>query len=221
MAQRPHYVFQEYIGDPRSLEPYFATLQGPPPLFAQFTNAGYHVCHTVISPSSDIAPIAVTENHTNYGHTTLNRRILDSTLDALTVDYARALFLEGVAGPMSIQLRQDRNGAWKALEINLRATGGTLARFLRGMDELYLIIKAFVPGASFPELRPHGIDGCEQVARQYYSYPVFDSRGLDFEAFRRLVSVLSTTVKLFDVSARRGAMAVPCSLHIRAWSLVS
>ena len=32
---------------------------------------------TVISPSSDIAPIVVTENHTNYGHTTLNRRILD------------------------------------------------------------------------------------------------------------------------------------------------
>ena len=175
MAQRPHYVFQEYIGDPRGLEPYFEALQGPPPLFAQFTNAGYHVCHTVISPRSDIAPIAVTENHTEYGHTTLNRRIFDSTLDALTVEYARALFLEGVAGPMSIQLRQDRNGAWKALEINLRATGGTLARFLRGMDELYLIIKAFVPGASFPELRPHGIDGCEQVARQYYSYPVFDS----------------------------------------------
>ena len=48
-------------------------------------------------------------------------------------------------------------------------------RGFAGMDELYLIIKAFVPGASFPELRPHGIDGCEQVARQYYSYPVFNS----------------------------------------------
>ena len=153
----------------------YAFAQGPPPLFTQFTNAGYHVCHTVISPRSDIAQPAVTENHTEYGHTTLNRRILDSTLDALTVDYARALFLEGVAGPTSIQLRQDRNGAWKALEINLRATGGTLARFLRGMDELYLIIKAFLPEASFPELRPHAIDGCEQVARQYYSYPIFDS----------------------------------------------
>ena len=60
-----------------------------------------------------------------------------------------APYFEGVAGPMSVQRRQDRNGAFKALEINLRATGGTLARFLRGMDELYLIIKAFVPGASF------------------------------------------------------------------------
>jgi hypothetical protein len=59
----------------------------------------------VISRSGDIAPIAVTENHVEYGHTTLNRRILDPLLDALTVDYARALFLEGVAGPMAIQLR--------------------------------------------------------------------------------------------------------------------
>ena len=122
---------------------------------------------------------------------------------------------------MSIQLRQDRNGAWKALEINLRATGGTLARFLRGMDELYFIIKAFVPGASFPELRPHGIDGCEQVARQYYSYPVFDSGGLDFEAFRRLVSVLSPTRQTFRFLSTTGSMAVPCSLHIRAWSMLS
>ena len=175
MAEHPDYVFQEYIGDPRSLDLYFATLRGPPPLFAQFTNAGYHVCHTVIDPSGDIAPIMVTENHTEYGHTTLNRRILNATLDALTVDYARALFLEGGAGPMSVQLRQDRDGAWKAIEINLRATGGTLARFLRGMDELHLIINAFVPGTSFPELRPHGIDRCEQVVRQYYTYPILDS----------------------------------------------
>ena len=40
-----------------------------------------------------------------------------------------------------------------------------LRGFCEAWMELYLIIKAFVPGASFPELRPHGIDGCEQVAR--------------------------------------------------------
>lgn len=33
MARRPEYLFQEYLGDPRSLEPYFASLLGPPPLF--------------------------------------------------------------------------------------------------------------------------------------------------------------------------------------------
>jgi hypothetical protein len=175
MAEHPDYVFQEYLGDPRGLEPYFATLQGPPPLFAQFSNAGYHVGHTVINPRGEVAPITVTENHTDFGHTTSNRRILDATLDALTADYAHALFREGGAGPIGVQLRRDRDGAWKAVEINLRATGGTLARFLRGNDELSLIINAFVPGALFPELRPYGIDRCGQVVRQYYTYPIFDS----------------------------------------------
>jgi hypothetical protein len=175
MAQRPGYLFQEYLGDPQNLEAYFAILQGPPPLFAQFTNAGYHVCHTIIGPGGDIAPVVATENQTEHGHSISNQRILDPELDALTADYARAFFLEGGTGPFTVQLRRDRNGDWKALELNLRATGGTLARFLRGVDELHLIIKAFVPDASFPELSPLGSDGCEQVARQYYSYPVRDS----------------------------------------------
>jgi hypothetical protein len=171
----PGYVFQEYIGDPGSLERFFATLQGPPPLFAQFPNAGYHACHTVIAPNSDITPVAITENFPEYGHATSNRRVVDPTLNALTVDYARALSLEGGAGPMNLQLRQNRDGVWKVIEINLRNTGGTFARFLRGVDELHFIIKAFVPGASFPELKPHGMNKCEQVVRQYYTYPIFDS----------------------------------------------
>jgi carbamoyl-phosphate synthase large subunit len=74
-----------------------------------------------------------------------------------------------------VQLRQDRFGAWKAFEINLRTTGGTAARFLRGIDELYLIIKAFVPGTSFPELRPQCADEQCQIVRHYCSYPVFES----------------------------------------------
>ena len=34
LAQRDGYLFQEYLGDPKSLEPYFESLRGPPPLFA-------------------------------------------------------------------------------------------------------------------------------------------------------------------------------------------
>jgi carbamoyl-phosphate synthase large subunit len=175
MALRPGYLFQEYLGDPKSLDAYVATLQGPPPLFAQFTSAGYHVCHTIVGPGGEIAPVGITENQTEHGHSISNRQVLDPKLDALTVDYARAFFLEGGTGPLTVQLRQDRSGDWKVLELNLRATGGTLARFMRGVDELYLIVKAFVPDASIPELSPLGSDGCEQVIRQYYSYRISDS----------------------------------------------
>jgi carbamoyl-phosphate synthase large subunit len=176
MAQRDGYLFQEYLGDSRGLEPYFATLQGPPPLFAHSQNAGYRVCYTVISPSGDISPILVTDQETEGGHTILVKRILDPALEALTVDYARALLTEGGAGPLGVQLRKDRRGNWKAQEINLRTNAGTLARFLLGMDELYFIVKAFVPEVSFPELRPNETDRCDTVRKRYHSYPVFDSK---------------------------------------------
>jgi hypothetical protein len=75
---------------------------------------------------------------------------------------------------MNVQIRRDRNGVWKAVEINLR-TSGLLGRFLLGVDQLSSLINAFVPGASFPELRPSASDRCNQIVKQYYSYQVFDS----------------------------------------------
>ena len=176
VTQRSAYLFQEYVGDPGELDEYFATLSGPPPLFAQFAHAGYVVCHTVIAPDGAIAPITTTDNRTDYGHTIVNTRIVVANLDALTENYARALKLEGGAGPMSVQFRQDRYGAWKAIEINLRTSGGTLSRFLRGTDELSLIINAFVPHIAFPEMRPAGADECDQVVRQYHSHPILNAQ---------------------------------------------
>lgn len=175
VAQRSGYFFQEYLGDPGILDEYFAILSGPPPLFAQFSNAGYTVCQTVIAPSGDLTPITTTENRAEFGRSIVNRRVADGPLDALVRDFARALFLEGGTGPINIQLRQDRHGVWKVFEINLRTSGGTLSRFLRGVDELHLIAKAFVPGVPFPELRPLGAEECTQLVRQYYTHPVRDT----------------------------------------------
>jgi hypothetical protein len=172
ISQRQAYLFQEYIGDPQNLEPYFAALQGPPPLFAQHRHADYHVCYTVIAPTGDFPPVATAENKTEYGHTYLTARVVNPTIEAITAKYARALFSEGGAGPMNVQFRQNRDGTWKGLEVNLRTSGGMLARFMKGVDELGRIIKAFVPDTSFPELHLQDSDQCHRVFRQYYSYPV-------------------------------------------------
>jgi hypothetical protein len=176
MAQQPGYVFQEYVGDPQVLDEYFASLQGPPPLFTHFKEPGYSVSNTIIAPNGDIAPIVILDNQTMFGYSILNTLIADTTIEAITINYARALFLEGGTGSMSVQLRQDRHGAWKAVELNLRTTGGTAARFLRGMDEVYLIAKAFVPHVAFPEMRPTGADECDQVVRQYHSHPILNTQ---------------------------------------------
>ena len=179
IARRPGYLFQEYLGEPQDLEPYFATLQGPPPLFAQYSDAGYHVSHTIIAPTGDFSPIVVSKNQTEFGHTYWRRRICDPMLDAVALDYARALFQEGGRGPMNVQFRQNRDGAWKGHEINLR-TSGMLARFLMGSDELCFLINAFVPGASFPQLHPQDSDQCHLITRQYYSC----GRAMDLDAYQ-------------------------------------
>jgi carbamoyl-phosphate synthase large subunit len=85
MAQRDGYLFEEYLGDSRSLESYFAILQGPPPLFAHSKNAENRVCYTVVDPRGDIAPILVYDCVQMEGrHPILYKRILDPALDALT-----------------------------------------------------------------------------------------------------------------------------------------
>jgi hypothetical protein len=118
---------------------------------------------------------ALRENHTVFGDVMdFSRRVVDPTLDALVLDYAGALFLEGGTGPMNVQLRENRDGLWIALEINLR-TNGLLNQFLMGVDQLGFIVNTFVPRASFPELRPHNADRCDQVQLRTYSYQIFAS----------------------------------------------
>src|SRR5665213_2422453 len=98
LAQQQGTLFQEYLGDPATLEAYFATLRGPAPLFVQSPDPGHYSCNTVISPYGAIGPVFVMFNHHDYGHTVRNHRVLDPTLDALTLDYARALVAEGATG---------------------------------------------------------------------------------------------------------------------------
>jgi carbamoyl-phosphate synthase large subunit len=175
VAQEPGYLFQEYVGDPRDLERYFASLRGPPPLFAQLPAAGYHVSHAIISPAGDLVTMLVTENQTTFGHTSSNRRVVDPVLDSIVADYVRAFSQEGGMGPMNVQFRRKSSGSWRALEINLR-TSSMLSRLLMGVDELYQIISAFVPDVSFPELHFDETETCDLVRMHFYCHPVFNSQ---------------------------------------------
>ena len=171
-VQPQGYLLQEYLGNPKTLEPYFATLKGLPPLFAHAPDAGHYSCQTVIAPDGDIAPIFVLYNHLQFGMARSHTRVCDSSLDGLAMAYARALAAEGVLGPVNLQMRRDRRGDWKVQEINLRNTGTTFARFLLGMDELYLIARHFTPGHSFPELHPTEIDPRDEVSRHLFAFPI-------------------------------------------------
>src|SRR5688500_5436120 len=111
-------------------------------------NEEQYSCQTLNTPRCALSTVLITYNDQEYGAAQAYTRIVDARLDALAVAYARALASEGALGPVNVSIRKDRRGEFKAQEINLRNTGSTLARFILGMDELYLIARDFVPGAT-------------------------------------------------------------------------
>jgi hypothetical protein len=165
-------LFQEYLGEPESLAPYFKSLNGPAPLFAQAPLPGHYSCHTLVSPQGRVSEVFTMYNHHEYGHTVWNRRVYDAALDRLTLRYADRLITKGARGPINVQFRSDRRGQWKAQEINLRNTGSTLSRFLLGLDELFLIARDFVPGAVFPEASLSPGRRGDRVIKRYLAYPL-------------------------------------------------
>jgi hypothetical protein len=88
----------------------------------------------------------------------------------------RALAAEGVAGPVNMNLRRDRHGAYKVVEINLRNTGATYPRFLMGLDEIHLIALAFVPDLDFPAVDLAQADRPDRISRYYSAGPINEER---------------------------------------------
>jgi len=176
VTERGGYLLQEYLGNGKALESYFASFKGPVPLFAHAPNTVQHSCMTVIGPSGDAGPVLCLENHLDYGMATRLTRVSDSSLEEVTRVYARALAADGVGGPMNLNVSRDRNGACKALEINLRNTGSTYPRFLMGFDELYLIARAYVPHVHFPACELADADRPHRLTRYFSAQAVDDAK---------------------------------------------
>lgn len=174
IARHDGFMFQEYLGEPEELVAYFETLVGVPPLFVQAPVPGHYSCQAVVAPTSDVSSLCVMYNHHEYGHTVWNSRVSDATLDALALTYVEKLIGEGARGPINVQCRRDRRGEWKVQEVNLRNTGSTLSRFLLGWDELFLIVRDFVPCAAFPAVYLSGSEKVNRVTKRYFAYPIPD-----------------------------------------------
>jgi len=144
------YMFQEYLGDGSLLEKYFKQMDGLTPLFAHAPNVFHHSCHTVISPQGDIDEIFISRNEHDSGVTVGFKRVLHEELESLTIDYAKAIYKEGGWGPVTVQFREDKNGKWKAQEMNMRTNGNTFPRFMMGQDDLGLMFKNTLPELNFP-----------------------------------------------------------------------
>jgi carbamoyl-phosphate synthase large subunit len=173
MAQ-PDYLFQEYLGDAGRLEPYFASLGGPVPLVTQVPYTDYYSSWTMVAPDGALSPILITRQTFSHGVSVALRRTADADVHAIAVAYARAFHGEGGSGPLNIGYRRDRHGVWSVQEINLRNTGGTLSRFLLGLDELYQVIRVFAPGFPFPEMCPAG-EAANVARKLYIAHALYDT----------------------------------------------
>ncbi|WP_292465064.1 hypothetical protein [Methanolobus sp.] len=148
------YILQEYLGEAGANNKYFESFNRLVPLFSHAPNIYHYSCHTFVYPNGDISPVFISQNMHDSGVTIGFSKVINEELETLALKYARALWKEGGAGPVTIQFRKDRNGAWKAQEMNMRTNGNTFPRMLLGQDDLALIVNTFVPDAEFPEYKP-------------------------------------------------------------------
>ena len=150
LAALEDYIFQEYLGKPNAMDSYFEFMNGLVPMFAHAPNVYHHSCHTFISPSGDMDRIFISRNEHDSGATIGFRRVSDPELEELAISYAKAIYSEGGYGPLTIQFKKDRNGAWKAQEMSLRTNGNTYPRFIMGQDDIGLIVNGILPEIDFP-----------------------------------------------------------------------
>ena len=149
-ARHNGYLFQEYLGPHDALDPYFDLLDGPKPLFAEVPDVNHYTCHIPIAPDGRIGEIFVLHNHHHFGAVTRLQRVPHPELEELALRFAQAFVSDGGAGPLSVQFRTDRNGKFKAQEMNLRTTGSTFARLMMGQDELGFLLNEWLPEHDFP-----------------------------------------------------------------------
>ncbi len=172
MSSWDNYIFQEYLGDGEQLQDYFRKMDNYTPLFAHAPNIFHYSCHTVIFQDGSCDKFFISKNVHESGATVGFKRVESEILESLALSFVKAIYREGGYGPITIQFRQNKNGVWKAQEVNMRTNGNTYPRFVLGQDDLGLIIRDVVPEADFPVYTNDIKAGQYFVGKELNSYPI-------------------------------------------------
>jgi hypothetical protein len=118
------------------------------PLFFQVPETTQYSAQTLITPSGELA-------NSMCGFSTMVQGRCEAPIDepeveSLMREYSRAQYDQGWQGSFNLQFKPDRQGIWKAHEINLPMSGGTSARMIFGYDELGTLLAHFYPQFDFP-----------------------------------------------------------------------
>ncbi|PKL77603.1 MAG: hypothetical protein CVV27_04980 [Candidatus Melainabacteria bacterium HGW-Melainabacteria-1] len=143
-------VFQEYL-DPPELQAASQRYQSALPLFFEIPEDSHYTAQTLITPSGQLSEVFCSLSRMVRGRDEWYRRIRHAELEDLLKRYAAAFYQAGWVGPLNLQCKPDRQGQWKAYEVNLRFSGGTSCRLKLGYDEVGRLIRTFYPATDFPD----------------------------------------------------------------------
>lgn len=158
-------VFQEYLGEPKDILKYQDAYKRGIPLFFQIPEPKQFASQSVINSDGSLSEIFFTVNTLVLGRNEYIEQLIDEEVERITQKFAKALFKNGWYGPLNIQMKQDKNGDWKAFELSPRQTGSTSGRLQLGFDEFGILCDYFIPEHKIPNLTKK-----QKVKGQVYKY---------------------------------------------------
>jgi hypothetical protein len=158
---RRELVIQPFL-DPPALPP-LAHEEGLP-LFWEIPETRLHGVQLLLRRNGEIGGMCAFRATMVRGRCERLERVHDPALLELAAGFGAVMAAEGWRGPLNVQAKRDREGAWRAIELNGRFSGGTSARRLVGFDEVALTLNEWA-GREVAPL--HGPRSGAVVAREF------------------------------------------------------
>ena len=145
-------LFQEYLGDPKDIFKYKNAFKKGIPLFFQVPEEKHYAAQTIIHPDGSFSEVFFTINTMVFGRNEFIEQRIVKDVEKITRQFVNVLYKNGWYGPLNIQMKRDREGNFKVIELSSRHTGSTSGRALLGYDEIGILTDIFVPELKIPNL---------------------------------------------------------------------
>lgn len=137
--QIPGRLIQPFLSPPKSERLNLDTRAGVP-LFWEVPTENFKAVTILICKGGDRTEWYCTSSTLRLGRLEKMARDDDPSLHEYAKSCLTTLLALDWRGPIMLQVGKDRNGKWRAFEVNPRFSGGTSSRFLLGFDEVGTLI---------------------------------------------------------------------------------
>lgn len=154
------YVVQQFLGDPRAVTDYLATIEAKGiPLHHTF-QAPRHSVQALIAPNGTIAHVMSIRIVSDRRRSKWVGQDSDPASREIGAKCAEIFAAAGWRGPLNIQCQRTPDGLLLIHEFNGRFTGATFERWLLGFDEVGMAVESFT-GRPIPAVHAPAIAAVE------------------------------------------------------------